>query len=194
LKHAVRFSTVALVGLFILYSVQFLAVISFLPTLLVEQSDLALTTAAFFSGIVAIGNAVGAVLAGPLIKLGVRRRDIIIAGYVLMALFAAIVLLDLFPVPVRIAAAIGFSTSGALVPGTIWTFVPELAERPAQAPIFAGMLIQGSGIGQITGPVLLGGLVDAFGRWDAAVLLTTGASLLGIVLALSSQRRASQPQ
>ncbi|MGI9410165.1 MAG: MFS transporter, partial [Hyphomicrobiaceae bacterium] len=42
LKHAVRFSTVALVGLFILYSVQFLAVISFLPTLLVEQSDLAL--------------------------------------------------------------------------------------------------------------------------------------------------------
>ena len=46
----------SLVGLFVCYGMQFLAVVSFLPTMLVEQSGFSLGTAALYSGIVAIGN------------------------------------------------------------------------------------------------------------------------------------------
>lgn len=189
LAQALRFRTVALVFLFILYSVQFLAVVSFLPTMLVQQSDYTIGFAAFLGGIVAIGNAVGSILAGPLIKSGIGRRTIIILGYVIMAFAAAAVLFDVLPVPARIVAAVVFATAGALIPGTIWTLVPELASRPSQAPIYAGMFIQGSGIGQLVGPVLLGGLVDHFGSWEAAVIMTTTASALGILLASISQPR-----
>lgn len=187
LAQALRLRPLSLVALFILYSLQFLAVVSFLPTMIVEQSDYALGTAAFLGGIVAVGNAVGSVLAGPLIAIGLGRRNIMMIGYAIMAVSAAAVLFDILPVPMRIAAAVIFATAGALIPGTIWTFVPELARSPSQAPIFAGMFIQGSGIGQLLGPVLLGGLVDYFGSWQFAVILTTTASALGIVLARLSQ-------
>lgn len=182
LRQAIQPRSVALVGVFILFSVQFLAVVSFLPTMLVEQSGMTLASAGFFSGLVAVGNAVGAILAGPLIKAGLRRRDIITAGYAVMGLASAVVLTEAFPTALRLAAALTFSTAGAFIPGTIWTFVPELASRPSQAPIFAGMFIQGAGIGQIAGPILLGGLVDYFGGWHYAVLLTATASLAGIAL------------
>ena len=191
LTQALKPRTVALVALFILYSVQFLAVVSFLPTMIVEQSNYALGTAAFLGGIVAIGNAVGAVLAGPLITMGLGRRNIMMLGYAIMALAAAAVLFDVLPVPARIVAAVIFATVGALIPGTIWTYVPELARSPAQAPIFAGMFIQGSGIGQLVGPVMLGAIVDYFGSWQFAVIMTTTASVIGILLAYRSQPRSS---
>ena len=187
LREALQVRTVSLVGLFILYSVQFLAVISFLPTMLVEQNGLALGTAAFFGGIVAVGNALGAVLAATLIKAGLRRRNIIVVGYATMAVAAAFVLTDIAPLPVRLVAALVFAMVGALIPGTIWTYVPELASHPAQAPIYAGMFIQGSSLGQIIGPVVLGGLVDVFGAWEYALILTTIASPGGIALAFASQ-------
>ncbi len=188
LKQAVSLQTLSLVGLFVCYGMQFLAVVSFLPTMLVEQSGLSLGTAALYSGIVAIGNAVGSVLAGPLIKAGFRRRNIMIAGYIIMAIAAATVLTDVAPLWLRLIAGVVFSTSGALIPGCVFTYVPELAKRPSQAPIFAGLFIQGSGTGHIIGPVFLGGLVDYFGSWEYAVIMTTTASVLGILLAIASQK------
>ena len=130
----------------------------------------------------------GSVLAGPLIKVGFRRRNIMIAGYVIMAMAAATVLTDIAPLWVRLIAGVVFSTSGALIPGCVFTYVPELAKRPSQAPIYAGLFIQGSGTGHIVGPVLLGGLVDFFGSWEYALIMTTSASILGICLAIASQR------
>ena len=188
LRQAVNLQTLSLVGLFVCYGMQFLAVVSFLPTMLVEQSGFSLATAALYSGVVAVGNAVGSVLAGPLIKVGFRRRNIMIAGYVIMAMAAATVLTDIAPLWVRLIAGVVFSTSGALIPGCVFTYVPELAKRPSQAPIYAGLFIQGSGTGHIVGPVLLGGLVDFFGSWEYALIMTTSASILGICLAIASQR------
>ncbi|MEM8973784.1 MAG: MFS transporter [Pseudomonadota bacterium] len=188
LKQAVNLQTLSLVGLFVCYGMQFLAVVSFLPTMLVEQSGFSLGTAALYSGVVAIGNAIGSVLAGPLIKFGFRRRNIMIAGYVIMAVAAATVLTDIAPLWLRLVAGIVFSTSGALIPGCVFTYVPELAKRPSQAPIYAGLFIQGSGTGHIVGPILLGGLVDYFGSWEYAVIMTTTASAVGVLLAIASQK------
>lgn len=188
LRQAINLQTLSLVGLFVCYSMQFLAVVSFLPTMLVAQSGFSLGTAALYSGIVAIGNAAGSVLAGPLIKSGLRRRNIMIAGYVIMAVAAATVLTDIAPLWLRLVAGVVFSTFGALIPGCVFTYVPELAKRPSQAPIYAGLFIQGSGTGHIFGPILLGGLVDVFGSWEYALIMTTTASVLGIVLAIISQK------
>ena len=96
--------------------------------MLIVQSGFSLATAALYSGVVAVGNAAGSVLAGPLINAGLRRRNIMIAGYVIMAVAAATVLTDVAPLWMRLIAGVVFSTSGALIPGCVFTYVPELAK------------------------------------------------------------------
>ncbi|MAI47099.1 MAG: MFS transporter [Hyphomicrobiaceae bacterium TMED74] len=63
LRQAVNVQTLSLVGLFFCYGMQFLAVVSFLPTMLIVQSGFSLATAALYSGVVAVENAAGSVLA-----------------------------------------------------------------------------------------------------------------------------------
>ncbi|RPG37628.1 MAG: hypothetical protein CBC34_017640 [Hyphomicrobiaceae bacterium TMED74] len=67
-------------------------------------------------------------MAGPLINAGLRRRNIMIAGYVIMAVAEATVLTDVAPLWMRLIAGVVFSTSGALIPGCVFTYVPELAK------------------------------------------------------------------
>ena len=111
-----------------------------------------------------------------------------IAGYVILAVAAVTVLIDVAPLWMRLSAGVVFSTSSALIPGCIFTYVPELSKRPAQAPISAGQLDQGSGTGQNGGPILLGELVDYFGIWEYALIMTSRASIFGICPAISSQK------
>ena len=61
--------------------------------------------------------------------------------------------------------------------------MPLLAPTAALVPVVAGLLMQGSNLGQMAGPVVVGSLIESRG-WAAAVVPVAVAAVLAVVAAL----------
>lgn len=149
------------------YSGQYLAVTAFVPLILVEQANWALTSAAAVGAVVMMSNAVGNVIAGLLLDRGVRRSTLIVIAALAMGVGSLIVMSGTLPVPVRMAGAIGFSCVGGLIPGALFAGVRQHAPSPAHISTVNGMMLQAVAIGQFIGPALASYLVNiGDGNWS----------------------------
>jgi hypothetical protein len=72
---------------------------------------------------------------------------------------------------------------GGAIPATLLSSVPLLAPTAALVPAVAGLLMQGSNLGQMAGPVVVGNLIESHG-WSVAVVPVAVAALLAAVAAL----------
>ncbi len=90
-----------------------------------------------------------------------------------------------------IGRGIAFSTCGGLYPGTAFALAPRFAAQPSHIALMSGLLLQGAGIGQTVGPLLVGSLVEQGGSWTwgaAEVALMAGLGLLCATLLKSRIR------
>ncbi|MGD2173462.1 MAG: MFS transporter, partial [Gammaproteobacteria bacterium] len=88
---------------------------------------------------------------------------------------------------------IAFSACGGLFPGTAFALAPRFAARPSHIALMSGLLLQGAGIGQTLGPLMVSGLVERGGAWQYAgieVALMSGTGLLLAWLLLRETARA----
>ena len=178
-----------LVGLcFFCYSFQFIAVTSFLPTLLVETAGFALGPASALAALVILGNAAGNVGAGLLLRRGVGHVPLLAGAALFAGAAAALAYHAGWPLPLRLGAAFAFSIVGGVIPGTLFATVPRLASAPATVGALIGLMLQCSGLGQWLGPLALPAVVEGFGSWSAAGLPTLAAGALGTVAALALRR------
>jgi MFS family permease len=169
---------------FFCYSFQFVAVTSFLPTLLIEHLHLSLGSASRWAAIVVLANAIGNVAAGWLLRHGVARHKLLSIAALTIGLMAMLVYFDILPLAARLAAAIIFSVVGGLIPGTLFATVPLVATVPASVGVLVGLMLQFSGIGQWLGPVALPVIVEHFGSWSAAGVLMLIVGIVGSVAAI----------
>ncbi|MGI9332584.1 MAG: MFS transporter [Gammaproteobacteria bacterium] len=174
-----------LAGCFAAYSAQFIALTSFLPTVLVAHHQISLAGAATMTATVVVANVAGNVGAGWLLRAGVSRRSLLSAAAAVMAFTALATFAEPTPLALRLAAAIAFAAVGGLIPGTLFAATSAYARSASGVAVLAGMLLQGSGLGQVAGPVVLAGIVQHFGQWHYAALLMIGASAVIIYLAWS---------
>ncbi len=179
-----------LAGSFAAYSAQFVALTSFLPTLLIDRDGFGVTPAAHLSALVMVANALGNVLAGWLLRRGLGRRRLLIGAHLVMALSA----LTIYSDPgtgARVSTALVFALSGGLLPGAMFASAPEYTPEPARLSAALGLLIQGAGIGQTLGPVCISALVTFAGTWHAGGLFAVAAGALGIACVAALPARAS---
>jgi MFS family permease len=162
------------------YAAQFISVTAFLPTLLIDQAGLSLTAAATAGAVVIIANVSGNLASGWILQRHVSRPGLIAIGFVLMAVCSLGVFTPWMSVELRFAAAILFSALGGLIPGTLMSSVPMHAPQAALVGTVMGLMLQGSGIGQVLGPPILAEIVTGFGGWGYAPLFTVCAALIGI--------------
>jgi len=179
-----------LAGCFLAYSFQFMAVISFLPTLFVDTTELSLSTASRLTAVVMLSNVVGNVLAGVLLVRGVDRITLLIVSALLGSIAATLIFLPDLPVALRIAAAIAFSAIGGITPGTLFATAPLIARTPASVGVLIGLMLQGAGAGQLLGPLALPFAVESVGVWSAAVLPIGLAGVMGVGAAVLLRRFA----
>lgn len=176
-----RAGFLVLAATFLLYSLMFFALFSFLPVLLQQRMQGAPWMLGLLGALAAAANIVGNLAAGVL--LGRVPRDVLVAGAaVTMALCALGIFLPVLAAGVAFALCVAFSAVGGLVPATLLSSVPRVTSTPAQAALAVGLLMQGSNLGQALGPALVGGAVDRHG-WPAAAAWVVAAALAMVGLA-----------
>ena len=185
LGHALRRPGPWLLALsFGLYTIQWFAMMNWLPTFLIERVGLGLGAAAAASGAVVIVNAPGNLCGAWLLQRGLPRWALIATAQLVMAAAAQAVFADAVPAATKIAAALGFSFLGGLLPAACLSGVPAHARSPAEIGAVNGLLIQGSNLGTLLGTPAMAALVTWRGGWQQSAWLLLVAGTLGAGVAL----------
>lgn len=170
-------------GCFFMYSFQFIAVTSYLPTLFVETTNLSLASASTITALVIMANAVGNVVAGILMRRGLAHVPLLVVGALGMGLFALVIFTSAVSPTVRLLCAFGFSALGGLIPGVLFTTLPRAASSVSAVGLLIGLMMQLSGAGQLVGGILIPGAAETFGSWQAAGVVAFCAGVSGALMA-----------
>ncbi|MDX3984001.1 MAG: MFS transporter [Achromobacter sp.] len=172
---------------FTLYSLMFFALFTFLPVLLMDQLGLTLAQAGLYSAIASAANIVGNLSAGVLLARGWRRSTLIACASVTMGVVALLIFRSVLPAMPTFLLCVLFSAVGGLIPATLLGTAPLVAPRPALTAASVGLVMQGSNLGQVIGPVTVGGVIDRYG-WSAASTIVLAAGLGGVLIAAALRR------
>jgi predicted MFS family arabinose efflux permease len=172
---------------FAIYSLQFFALFSFLPVLLIERMGVSVGTAGLLSAVACCANIVGNLAAGMLLERGVARWVLVAVASAVMSVSALGIFLPLLGETPTFVLCLVFSGVGGLLPATLIGTSATVAPSPRLVPMAVGLLMLGSNLGQMVGPVTVGSAVDALG-WSAAAAIVAVAGVLGVLLALGLRR------
>lgn len=173
-----------LAACFAAYAAQFMGLVSWLPTFLMEQMNRSTSEAAVVVALIVALNVPGNLLGGWLLQLGIPRWLLIAFGSGALGLLA----LGIFSADISDAAkltmAAAFSTIGGFIPSSVLTGVPEHAASPGMVGTTNGMVVQGSNMGSLFAPPLFAFVLTPFGDWAQASWLFVLAGGIGVVLAV----------
>lgn len=175
---------------FMLYSVQFLAFMSWLPTFLIESLAYPVATAATIGALVVAANMIGNVAAGLLLARGWGTSLLLALAFIGMAVTAFLSFYAATPEVLRLFCAFAFSAVGGLIPGTLLAATPVYAPRPDLVGSTNGMVMQGSNIGSLSGPPLMAFAVSMTGSWEGGSVQNIVCGALGILVAILLARAA----
>jgi predicted MFS family arabinose efflux permease len=169
--------------IFALYALMFFALFNFLPVLLMQRMQVSLATAGLLGALASAVNIIGNLAAGLLLARGVSRVSLIVAASLVMGLSAIGIFLGLLPDSATFLLCVLFSMVGGIIPATLLSSAPVLAPAAGLTPVVIGLLMQGSNLGQVVGPVAIGSVIEAFG-WPSAAGLVGGAAVIAVLTAL----------
>jgi MFS family permease len=169
--------------IFSTYTLQWLAVMGFLPTLLIEDYGVTAATASILTGLTVAVNIVGNLGGGWLLHKGLHRAPLICLASLVMGLSSLVIYHAAIPFAFRYGACLTFSAIGGILPASIFSGVPVHAPKVELIATTNGLLMQGSQLGQVIGPPALALIVSRLG-WQAAPMLLLSTAGLGIALAL----------
>lgn len=166
------------------YTFHYFALTGLFPTLLVDQLGLSIASAGLVSALTALANGGGNLLAGVLLKRGIPLWAIALLGYVVIGISGFAIFAPGLPVAaIAIVTSVTLAISG-FIPASIFAAAPRIAPGAALLAITIGLIMNGSNLGQLLGPVALAAFVQLFG-WEKAPLLFVGVSVAGIAIALA---------
>lgn len=170
--------------IFTLYSLQWFAVMTWLPTFLIETQGRSLTSASLFAALVVFVNVFGNVAAGwMMMKRDAPRWILIGFSYVVMAATVPLVFSAGVGGEAKILLAIAFSALTGLLPAACLAGAAAHAPSPAQNAMSNGFVIQGATIGSLVGPPIMGALTSSFGSWENFWWVMLIGPAIGLVLA-----------
>lgn len=173
------------------YSLQYLAVIGFLPTMY-SAGGWADTSAAVLTALVVCGNIVGNVSAGVLLHRGVRPGTLIAVAAASMGLAAVVVYAGWAPFGLSYAAAVVFALLGGHLPAAVFAAVPTVARGPREIGPVNGLVVQMSNVGSIVGPPVVAFVATHVGGWSMSPLVLTtvaaGCLAAGVTLRARESR------
>ncbi|WP_404436304.1 hypothetical protein [Stutzerimonas chloritidismutans] len=124
-------------------------------------------TTGLLAALASVINISGNLAAGHLMAHGAGRTLLIAVASCLMGLSGIGIFLGLFPAMPTFLLCLLFSAIGGLTPATLLASAPLLAPHASLVPIAVGLIMQGSNLGQLVGPVAVGSATAAYG-WSAA--------------------------
>ena len=188
--NLLRLGPLLVVAGFVCYSSLYQSLTAFLPTMLVTGYDVPLAQAAHFGAIVVVGNIIGNVSAGWLIGRGFAPWKLLTVSFAVMGLCAMPVFASITEPVFKVAAGFLFSAFGGMFPGTAFVLAARYSPSPAQMALMAGFMLQGAGIGQTLGPLMVSSVVEIANDWNYANLVVAAMAAIGLASALLLRRRS----
>lgn len=177
--------TPALLALsFMIYAMMFLSILGFLPTMLINDSHMSSTTAAFFSGIALLMNAPGNWLGGFFLKRGTKRWQLLFIAQFSMGIISFAVYSTALPISIRLSAVMLLMGIGGIIPATVLEGASATAPHKRLVGTSNGLLMQGAQIGLLMGPPLLAVLISQTGSWQIAPYFIMSIATIGMILAV----------
>jgi len=174
---------------FICYSSLYQSLTAFLPTILVTDYSVPLAHAAHFGALVVVGNVIGNISAGWLIGRGFVPWKLLTVSFIAMGLCATLVFSSFSDPTVKTICGFLFSAFGGLFPGTAFVLAARFSPSPSHMALMAGFMLQGAGIGQTIGPMMVSSMVEYSGSWDSANLVVISMAVIGLASAWLLRRR-----
>ena len=153
---------------FVIFAVQWQALMAWLPTFLIETQARSLAGAALFTALFVLATAAGSVASAWLMQRGVARWLLLGASFTGMGVCAAALFAPFTPVAAKIPLAVCFALAGGPVPSACFEGGIAHAPSPAQVAMAGGFVAQGAALGATLGPPLLAAVTEALGGWEAA--------------------------
>jgi len=183
IANVLRLAPLLVVAGFVCYSSLYQSLTAFLPTILVTDYSVPLAQAARFGALVVVGNVIGNVSAGWLIGRSVAPWKLLTTSFIVMGLCASLVFATASDPIAKTIAGFLFSAFGGLFPGTAFALAARYSISPSHMALMAGLMLQGAGIGQTIGPMLVSSMVEFSGSWNSANLLVVSFAAIGLVSA-----------
>lgn len=179
---------------FACYTLQWGAVIGFLPTIF-NASGVDALVAGIATAVVAGLNGLGNVVTGILLQRGMSMRGLVLGALATMAvtsfLFFALDWSSFASGLVwQIAIAALFSFGGAAIPASLIRLAVEVAPRDGSPAAVLGLMQHIYNAANFVGPILLATIAAAVGGWQMSWVVTVIASVIGLVLAAVLLRRS----
>ncbi len=168
------------------YTVQWMAIVGFLPTIF-REDGLSPILGGLFSAVVGGLNALGAIITGVLLQRGIAGKHLLLGSFVIMALTAVLTFAIDYPktlVLVQVLCVGLFSLCGAAVPATMTRLAVDLAPEGGSAPAAMGLMQQIFNIGNFTGPMLVAWLVVLTGGWSSTWWVSVFFGTFGLAMVL----------
>ena len=180
---------------FVLFSIQWLALMTWLPTFLIETQGRSLAGSALLTALIVSVTALGAVAGASLMHRGAARWLLIGTAYVAMGVCAAALFAPFTPEPAKIPLALCFALFGGLLPAACLEGGAAHAPSQAQVATASGFVAQGAALGSVLGPPLLAAVTGAFGDWSSAwwtMLVCPGLGLVAVAAVRKADARLAQ--
>lgn len=164
-----------------LYTLQWISLMAWLPSFMVEERGLSLQTTGLLTALVVAVNIPGNLSVGWLLRRGLPRWSTLLISGTGMGLTVLGIFNEGFSDTTRLLLCLLFSYFGGMTPGAALSGAPAVAPTRGQIGTVNGMMVQGSHLGQLLGPPALAALAIYAGGWqETRWLMLSGA--LGIIL------------
>jgi len=177
-----------LAAAFGLYTMQWISLLVWLPSFLVDERGSTTAAAAALTALVVAANVSGNLAAGWLLHRGAPRWLLLTVAVSAMGLCEIGIFTDALPDAARYGLCIAFSGFGGLLPASVLAAAPVVAPSSGQLATTNGMFMQGSNIGQMVGPPLVAAVVAATGSWQGGLWVLIIAAAAGVAVAMAFRR------
>lgn len=170
-------------ALYAFYTVQYFALVGFLPTMLTSRFDISTMLVGVIASGAVVANGVGNVLTGLLLRKRIPFWLPTCSAFVLLALLPLGLLGGSAGLLQTTTLAVFWMMIGGVLPASILSSAPQVARNASLTAIVVGLYLQGSNFGQLAGPVMFGWWVEKFG-WHNGFGYFLTLSSLGFMIAL----------
>ncbi len=176
---------------FALYTLQWFAIMTWLPTFLIETQGRSASGAAIWGAMVVAVNALGNFAAAWLMHRRAPRWALVGIAFCAMGGASAGVFIAGTPGDLKVVLAFVFSAVGGLLPAAAIAGAAAHAPRAAFVAMASGFVVQGAALGSLLGPPPSPAAVEGLGGWAASwwVMLAVSAAGLGLVAGLVATDR-----
>ena len=179
---------------FAAYTLQFYAIMMWLPTYLLQTRSAGATTSALLTALFVLVNAFGNIMGGWFLHRNVPLGHIIGVTFAITTVAFLGIFADGLADTTRFACVLAYGFITGNIPPAVSYASVRHARSPSEAGSFQGVIVQIANIGIFAGPLLIAAAVTYGGSWSAALWVILGAAAIGIGASIAIARLEAAPR